>query len=120
MITSDKNLATNLNQCSAHDCDKFCNRQECDLCLPCLSGSQYEILEKAHREHLHRISMKRIFPKPIVCINALLEQVINLYILQLQPENFDVATEVQNMTKHNAWLTRWFYYKCVHDSTWCN
>ncbi|TMW48076.1 hypothetical protein DOY81_006849 [Sarcophaga bullata] len=103
MITSEKNLATNLNKCSAHDCDKFCNRQECDLCLPCLSGSEYEILEKTHREHLHRISMKRIFPKPI-----------------LQPENFDIATEVQNMTKRNAWLTRWFYYKCVHDSTWCN
>lgn len=66
MVTSERNLATNLNVCAAFDCDKSCNRQECDLCLPCLSGSEYELLEKAHHEHLHRTSMKRIFPKPIV------------------------------------------------------
>ncbi|XP_065357802.1 probable tubulin polyglutamylase ttll-15 [Calliphora vicina] len=102
MLTSERNLATNINDCAEHGCDKSCNRQECDLCLPCLSGSEYDILEKAHHEHLHRISMKRIFPKPI-----------------LQPENFDIATEVQNMTKRNAWMTRWFYYKCLYDSSWC-
>lgn len=66
MITSERNLATNINDCVDNGCDKSCNRQECDLCLPCISGSEYEILEKAHYEHLHKISMKRIFPKPIV------------------------------------------------------
>ncbi|KAM7360083.1 tubulin tyrosine ligase-like 15 [Cochliomyia hominivorax] len=102
MITSERNLATNINECFENGCDRSCNRQECNLCLPCLSGSEYEILVKAHNEHLHKISMKRIFPKPI-----------------LQPENFDIATEVQNMTKRNEWMTRWYYYKCLYDSNWC-
>lgn len=66
MLTADKNLATELNKCVAYDCDKSCNKDECDLCLPCLSGSQYEILQRAHQEHLHRVDMKRLFPPPIV------------------------------------------------------
>lgn len=66
MITNEKNLATNINDCSKYGCEESCNRHQCDLCLPCLSGIEYDILEKAHHEHLHKISMKRIFPKPIV------------------------------------------------------
>lgn len=66
MITADKNLATDLNLCAYNDCDKSCNKEECGLCLPCISGTEYEWLQRAHDEHLHRVDMKRIFPKPIV------------------------------------------------------
>uniref|UniRef100_A0A1A9ZK50 Uncharacterized protein n=1 Tax=Glossina pallidipes TaxID=7398 RepID=A0A1A9ZK50_GLOPL len=102
MITSAKNVATNLNACTKNDCNRFCNNDYCNLCLSCVTGSEYEILKRTHREHLHRASMKRVFPKPI-----------------LNPENFDIEAEVQNMTKRNAWLTRWFYYKCLYDNSWC-
>ncbi|KAH8306337.1 hypothetical protein KR018_008291, partial [Drosophila ironensis] len=103
MLTADKNLATELNKCAAHDCDKSCNKEECDLCLPCLSGSEYRILQQAHQEHLHRVDMKRLLPPPIP-----------------QPKEYNLLEETVNMTKRNAWMTRWFYNKCQFDATWCN
>nr|XP_016931409.2 probable tubulin polyglutamylase ttll-15 [Drosophila suzukii] len=103
MITADKNLATDLNKCAAHDCDKSCNKEECDLCLHCLSGSQYRMLQQAHQEHLHRVDMKRIFPQPIRDLKS-----------------FNLNEEIANMSKKNAWMTRWFYNKCQFDAVWCN
>lgn len=66
MISTDKNIATLLNVCADFNCDKSCNVLECELCLPCLSGTDYEELRTAYREQIHRINMKRIIPKPIV------------------------------------------------------
>ncbi|XP_017083932.1 probable tubulin polyglutamylase ttll-15 [Drosophila eugracilis] len=103
MITADKNLATDLNKCAAYDCDKSCNKEECELCLQCLSGSEYEILQQAHQEHLHRVDMKRIIPKPIHDL-----------------KNFNLIEETKKLTKKNAWMTRWFYNKCQFDAAWCN
>ncbi|KAH8407063.1 hypothetical protein KR222_005194, partial [Zaprionus bogoriensis] len=102
MVTADKNLVTSLNKCASYACDKSCNREECDLCLPCMSGTEYDWLLRAHEEHLHRVDMKRIFPQPIH----------NL-------QEFDIDVETKNMSKRNAWITRWFYHKCRFDSTWC-
>ncbi|XP_013106312.1 probable tubulin polyglutamylase ttll-15 [Stomoxys calcitrans] len=103
IISTEKNLATNLNICALHGCDTSCNRSECDLCLPCLSGSHYEVLTKAYREHLHKVNMKRIFPRPVSNIRS-----------------FNISAEVESMTKRNSWMTRWFYYKCLYDSFWCH
>uniref|UniRef100_A0A1A9WPS8 Tubulin-tyrosine ligase n=1 Tax=Glossina brevipalpis TaxID=37001 RepID=A0A1A9WPS8_9MUSC len=50
MITSAKNLATNLNICNKSNCAKFCNSEYCNLCLSCLTGSEYEILKRSHLE----------------------------------------------------------------------
>ncbi|ALC47707.1 CG4089 [Drosophila busckii] len=102
MITTDKNLATGLNNCASYNCNTSCDRDECNLCLPCMSGSEYKWLEKAHDEHLHRVDMKRIFPKPIHDF-----------------QSFNIDNEVTNMTKQNAWISRWFYNKCEYDRTWC-
>lgn len=66
MITSARNLAVNLHTCSNENCHVECRNPQCSLCLPCLSGSEYTILETAHREQLHRVNMKRLYPKPIV------------------------------------------------------
>ncbi|XP_033241832.1 probable tubulin polyglutamylase ttll-15 [Drosophila pseudoobscura] len=101
-LASDKNLATALNTCASNDCDRNCNKEKCSLCLPCLSGSEYKMLHQAYEEHLHRVDMKRIFPKPI----------LNL-------QNFDIIDETRNMSKKNAWMTRWFYNKCQYERTWC-
>ncbi|XP_022219408.1 probable tubulin polyglutamylase ttll-15 isoform X2 [Drosophila obscura] len=101
VLASDKNLATALNSCSSN-CDKNCNKEECSLCIPCLSGSQYKMLHQAYQEHLHRIDMKRIFPKPI----------LNL-------QSFNIIEETSNMSKKNAWMTRWFYNKCQYERAWC-
>ncbi|KAH8383862.1 hypothetical protein KR009_010933, partial [Drosophila setifemur] len=103
MLTADKNLATDLNKCAKYDCDKSCNRIECDLCLACLSGTEYDILQRAHQEHLHRLDMKRILPQPIQDL-----------------KKFNLLEDTANMTKRNAWLTRWYYNKCQFDATWCN
>ncbi|XP_061386678.1 probable tubulin polyglutamylase ttll-15 [Musca vetustissima] len=103
MITTEQNLSTNLNECAARGCDRSCNKPGCDLCLPCLRGSEYEMLYRAHREHLHRGSMKRLFPPPF-----------------LRPDTIVIENEVQNMTKLNSWMTRWFYHKCLYDNSWCH
>ncbi|XP_030381887.1 tubulin polyglutamylase TTLL4 [Scaptodrosophila lebanonensis] len=102
-ITDDKNLATGLNKCAKYKCDKSCNQENCNLCLPCLSGSDYEIIKKAHREHLHRADMKRIFPKEIA-----------------NYRDFNFTSETKNMTRKNAWMTQWYAYKCEYDRTWCS
>ncbi|EDV93859.1 GH18061 [Drosophila grimshawi] len=102
IVTADKNLATGLNNCANNDCNKSCNKAECSLCVPCLSGTEYEMLRSAHDEHLHRIDMKRIFPKPIHNFGT-----------------FDIDVETRNMTKRNAWISRWFYNKCEYDRNWC-
>ncbi|XP_030564047.1 tubulin polyglutamylase TTLL6 [Drosophila novamexicana] len=102
VITADKNLATALNNCTSNDCDKSCNKEECSLCLPCISGTEYKWLQEAHDEHLHRVDMKRIFPKPIHNIDT-----------------FDIDIETTQMSKRNAWITRWFFNKCQYDRTWC-
>lgn len=102
MVTADKNLVTGLNKCGFYNCDKSCNRDECDLCLPCMSGTEYEWLKRAHEEHLHRVDMKRIFPQPILDFKA-----------------FNIDKETKNMSRRNAWITRWFYNKCEYDRTWC-
>ncbi|XP_017855999.1 PREDICTED: tubulin polyglutamylase TTLL4 [Drosophila arizonae] len=102
IIAADKNLATGLNKCAYNDCDKSCNKEECSLCLPCISGTEYEWLQRAHDEHLHRVDMKRIFPKPINDI-----------------QTFDIDAEARNLSIKNAWITRWFFNKCQYDRTWC-
>ncbi|XP_070072672.1 probable tubulin polyglutamylase ttll-15 [Drosophila takahashii] len=66
LLTIDQNLATGLNQCAEHNCDQSCEKDECDLCLMCLNELEKETLQNAYQEHLHRVSMKRIVPKPIV------------------------------------------------------
>ncbi|XP_055851537.1 probable tubulin polyglutamylase ttll-15 [Episyrphus balteatus] len=102
MISNDRNIATLLNLCADYDCDKSCNKLECELCLPCLSGKDHQTLHAAFREHLHRVNMKRIIPKPINDFRK-----------------FDIEKETQNLSTKNQWMTRWFYAKCSDEITWC-
>lgn len=101
-ITSDKNVAVNLNDCAKYTCYKSCNKPECDLCLSCLKASEVNILRKAHYEHLHKMEMKRIFPKTIA-----------------DPDRLNIQEETENLSTRNAWLTRWFHQKCKDDRSWC-
>ncbi|XP_044312902.1 probable tubulin polyglutamylase ttll-15 [Drosophila rhopaloa] len=102
MLTIDKNLSTDLNQCAAHNCDESCDKEECNLCLQCLNELEYEILQKAYQEHFNRVSMKRILPKPIH-----------------ELQNFNMTEKTLNKTQRNVWMARWFYKKCQYDATWC-
>lgn len=68
MIATDQSLSTNLNKCASLACHRSCNKQGCDLCLPCLTGSEYDMLYRAHMEHLHRGNMRRLFPPSFVSI----------------------------------------------------
>ncbi|XP_069969203.1 probable tubulin polyglutamylase ttll-15 isoform X2 [Bactrocera oleae] len=101
-ITSDKSIAVNLNDCAKYTCHKSCNKPECDLCLSCLKASEMNILRKAHYEHLHKMEMKRIFPQAMV-----------------NPDQFKIKVEIQNLSTRDGWLTRWFYQKCKDDRSWC-
>ncbi|XP_067616277.1 probable tubulin polyglutamylase ttll-15 [Eurosta solidaginis] len=102
IVTSDKNIVINLNNCVRHLCHESCTTKECELCLSCLNVNQVNILKKAYYEHLHKIDMKRIYPKPVA-----------------NPENFDIEAEVRNLSTKNAWLARWYYWKCKENRSWC-
>lgn len=66
MISSDKNLVVDVEKCVRNNCDINCKSVECELCNTCLSGKEYKILERTYREHVNKMDMKRVFPKPIV------------------------------------------------------
>ncbi|XP_005191690.2 probable tubulin polyglutamylase ttll-15 [Musca domestica] len=103
IIATDQSLSTNLNKCASLACHRSCNKQGCDLCLPCLTGSEYDMLYRAHMEHLHRGNMRRLFPPSFI-----------------RADTVNINAEIQNMTKLNAWMTRWFFYKCLYDASWCH
>lgn len=68
MMSSDKNLVVDAEKCVRNNCDIDCKNPECLLCNTCLSGKEYRILEQTYREHVNKMDMKRVFPKPIVSI----------------------------------------------------
>jgi len=43
-----------------------------------------------------------------------------IYLLQRDLKTFNLNEEIANMSKKNAWMTRWFYNKCQFDAAWCN
>ncbi|XP_004524318.1 tubulin polyglutamylase TTLL6 [Ceratitis capitata] len=102
IITSDKNIAVKLNDCAKNMCHRSCNKPECDLCLPCLKASEVDILRKAHYEYLHKIEMKRIFPKTMI-----------------SSADFNLEAEIRNLSTMDSRLTRWFYEKCKAEPSWC-
>lgn len=66
MMSADKNLVVDVENCVRNNCDINCKSVECELCNTCLSGREYTILERTYREHVNKMDMKRVFPKPIV------------------------------------------------------
>lgn len=101
MITSLKNVVVESETCSNIPCSESCAPTECELCRPCLSADVIQDLFAAHREHLSRGDTKRIFPEPIV------DKTINLKNLKL-------------LSPKNQMMTKWFYAKCVQESSWCS
>lgn len=101
MITSTKNIVVQSEVCSNAPCSESCAPTECELCLPCLSTDDIQDLFAAQREHLSRGDTKRIFPEPIV------NKILNV-------ENFKL------LSPKNKMMTKWFYGKCVQESSWCS
>lgn len=101
MITSLKNIVVESEICSTIPCTESCAPTECELCRPCLSTDDIQGLFAAHREHLNRGDTKRIFPEPIV------DKTLNLENLKL-------------LSPKNQMMTKWFYGKCVQESSWCS
>lgn len=87
--------------CSTIPCSESCAPIQCELCRPCLSSADIQDLFTAHREHLNRGDTKRIFPEPIA------DQKLNLENLKL-------------LSPKNQMMTKWFYGKCVQESSWCS
>lgn len=71
MMSSDKNIVVNVDKCVESNCDINCKKAECALCNTCLTGKEYRILENSYREHVNKMDMKRVFPKPIVSMEHL-------------------------------------------------
>ncbi|KAG4068324.1 hypothetical protein HA402_007844 [Bradysia odoriphaga] len=101
MITSLKNIVVEPEICSTIPCSESCAPIECELCRPCLSPDDIQDLYAAHREHLSRGDTKRIFPEPIT------DKTLDLKNLKL-------------LSPKNQKMTKWFYGKCIQESSWCS
>lgn len=101
MISADKNIVVYAEQCSQPACLESCMPIQCELCLPCLTNDDRNILHDAYREHTRKGNTKRIFPPPI--INKKLD------------ENY-----LKNLSQKNQMIMKWFYGKCLMESSWCS
>ena len=102
MLTMDKNIMVNGDVCGQLPCSETCSPVECQLCKTCLTNSDIFELKRAYREHVNKGDTKRIFPAHINPAKPL-----------KQDELF------QKLSPKNQMITRWFYGKCLTDSSWC-
>lgn len=101
MISTDKNIMVNGENCGRHPCSESCAPVDCQLCKPCLSHADISTLHHAYREHMNRGDTKRIFPK-------------------LSPQNeVEDDKKFQELSPRNQLMTKWFQAKCLDDSGWC-
>lgn len=97
MFAHSKNVGVNPGLCVDNNCDKNCNKPECELCLPCLSEADLNDMLTAYREQLRRGGFKRIFPGKTHFNQD--------YIAKATPKN-------QKSLK-------WFREKCFENNEWC-
>lgn len=97
----DKDILVSPELCSGH-CD--CAREECGLCLPCLSPGDLRVLKAAWAERRNQGSTWRIFPPPVS---------------SPQTDNLKSA-DLSKLLPSNKKLIRWYQEKCKMDRTWCD
>ena len=97
----DKDILVSPEICSSH-CD--CSREECQLCLPCLSPQDISVLKAAWAERRNQGSTWRIFPPPVASPQA---------------DNLKTV-DLSKLLPSNKKLIRWYQEKCKMDRTWCD
>lgn len=102
MISTDKNIVVNAETCAQLPCTESCAPEQCQLCRPCLTKSEFNEIHAAYREHVNRGETKRIFPKPIESRKTKLDD-----------------TYLESLSPKNQFMTKWFYGKCQMDESWC-
>lgn len=95
MMSDAKNIVVEAKTCIENECNKSCNKTECQLCVTCLSSMDFLNLQRAHREHERRGGFKRIFPTK------------------------SSLHHVSKMTPRNQIQMKWFDAKCQEDESWC-
>lgn len=96
MISNLGNIAVKLRACVDNNCDKSCQKPQCELCATCLDDEIFN-LHKAHREQTRRGGFKRIFPSKI----------------HFNEHFFGMVT------RKNEIMAKWFEAKCQEDQSWC-
>lgn len=95
MISSTKDIAVNPDVCIT--CLDSCDKNECELCLPCLSNETTSSLHQSYREHYRQGEFKRLFPT----------------------EKYAEPKLLQKLSQRNKLSIKWFQAKCQEDSDWC-
>ena len=98
----EKDILVSPDTCATdNDCD--CSKDECQLCLPCLSPQDIDILKAAWTERRNQGSMRRIFPPAV------------------SSDNSDTpVTNLDKLSSSNIKMIRWYQEKCKMDRTWCD
>jgi len=114
MLVSTKDILTYPEQCASTTCsgEGFCDKQECDLCLPCLSKQDIHNFKRAWLEQVNKHATRRIFPIPA----------------DTQYRNQQNGTSTSphfgpggvQLSESNIRMGKWFEGKCNIDINWCN
>ncbi|XP_072047983.1 probable tubulin polyglutamylase ttll-15 isoform X2 [Amphiura filiformis] len=97
----DKDINVDIKVCFTEIC-KACELKECYLCSKCLPDEIKQMLRTSYMEHVNRLGLRRVHPKPLG------QEAAN----KLREQNFgNLSRELINQ----AWITA----KCVEDEYWC-
>jgi len=103
MVVETKDILVNPEECAASKCTDLgnCDDEDCELCLPCLTDTDKDMLKQAWSEQVNRHATRRIFPVPPAELSA------------------RRATE-ETLSRPNRLMDKWFKGKCKLDLNWCN
>lgn len=101
ILSSDRNIVINAEECVKPQCFSSCEPIECRFCIKCLSPNDKQELHDAYREFTNIGEMKRLIPAPFERNKGL-----NM-------------TELKKLSPRNQFMTRWYYGKCVMVKEWC-
>ncbi|XP_072025734.1 probable tubulin polyglutamylase ttll-15 [Amphiura filiformis] len=99
----DTDINVDLKVCFTKICE-ICELKECWLCSKCLPNGMKQMLRTSYMEHVNRLSLQRVYPKPM-------DQEVAHRLLQEQ--------NIRNISRefiNQAWITA----KCVEDDYWCS
>jgi len=110
MVVAEKDILVYPEACSSSECtgSSACEKEACDLCLPCLSKQDKINFKNAWAEHVNRHATRRIYPVPPITRTF------------SDPSKAAGVDKPVKRSRNNRRMERWFQGKCDLDINFCN
>lgn len=110
-----KDILVNPELCASSTCAgvSSCDKEQCDLCLPCLTDEDKANLKAAWLEQMNRHSTRRIYPLPPSRrnMNSTASAAVS---------SASMSAAYHRKSRSNRRMERWFHGKCAIDVNWCS